>query len=370
MYKSFSVRNFCGLRDLKIDSLERVNLITGKNNMGKTALLEALSLHARPNDPGSVHILSLLRGRALRDAEDLFHSLFIRFNPKSEIHLEAYGDWGANSRTLHIKLVRSDVTEQPLTASTAELQHQDYMSYVSQPPYEDRIEFAYTDETSETFLSAGRIVETRSTDGKVGITLLSKTIQTRHVPSALIFLASGQRPTHREDAERFGRIEIVGKQKRVEAIVKLLEPCLNRLTVVPHASTSMLYADLEGYERLLPLALLGDGMVRLLSLAVAIGNAENGIVLVDEIENGLHHTVMKKIWSGIAQFAREFNVQIFATTQSWECIRSAHEAFSEDELYDFRLHRLERVKDTDDIRAVSYDQETLDIALKKELEVR
>ena len=111
-------------------------------------------------------------------------------------------------------------------------------------------------------------------------------------------------------------------------------------------------------------------MARLSSIALAIGSTRNGVVLVDEIENGLHHSVMKKVWGGIAQFAREFNVQVFATTHSWECIRSAHEAFSEDELYDFRLHRLERIKDTDDVRAVTYDQETLDIALKKELEVR
>ncbi len=63
-------------------------------------------------------------------------------------------------------------------------------------------------------------------------------------------------------------------------------------------------------------------------------------------------------------------MQLIATTHSEECVRSAHEAFSSDELYDFRLHRLERVKDSDKIRAVTYDQETLDIALAKGLEVR
>ena len=111
-------------------------------------------------------------------------------------------------------------------------------------------------------------------------------------------------------------------------------------------------------------------MARLFSLAVAIGNAAGGVVLVDEVENGLHHTVMGNVWTGIAHLTREFNVQLFATTHSEECVRSAHEAFKEYKLYDFRLHRLERVKDTDEIQAVTYDQETTDIALTKGLEVR
>ncbi|MCH7744707.1 MAG: ATP-binding protein [Chloroflexi bacterium] len=149
-----------------------------------------------------------------------------------------------------------------------------------------------------------------------------------------------------------------------------MEPRLEHLTVITRASTPTLHVKLKDHDRLIPLPLLGDGMARLASLALAIANSEDGIVLVDEIENGLHHTVMKKVWSGIAQFAQEFKVQIFATTHSEECVKSAHEAFSAGEEYDFGLHRLERVKDTDDIRVVTYDQETLEAALELGLEFR
>jgi AAA15 family ATPase/GTPase len=109
-------------------------------------------------------------------------------------------------------------------------------------------------------------------------------------------------------------------------------------------------------------------MARLASLVLAIGNAPKGVVLVDEIENGLHHSILPKVWRAIGEVARQFNTQVFATTHSLECIMAAHRAFSESERYDFRLHRLERINET--IRAVTYDQETLEAAIETGLEVR
>jgi len=101
---------------------------------------------------------------------------------------------------------------------------------------------------------------------------------------------------------------------------------------------------------------------------LAIGNAQNGVVLVDEIENGLHHSTLPNVWQAIGEVARQFKTQVFATTHSLECITAAHQAFSASERYDFRLHRLECTDET--IRAVTYDQESLAAAIKTGLEVR
>jgi predicted ATP-dependent endonuclease of OLD family len=77
---------------------------------------------------------------------------------------------------------------------------------------------------------------------------------------------------------------------------------------------------------------------------------------------------MAKVWTAIAQAARAADVQIFATTHSWECITAAHQAFSESDTYDFRLHRLDRIGE--DIRAVTLNQKMLDTAIQSGLEVR
>jgi len=90
--------------------------------------------------------------------------------------------------------------------------------------------------------------------------------------------------------------------------------------------------------------------------------------LIDEIENGLHHSILPRVWQAIGAAAQEFNTQVFATTHSLECIAAAHKAFMESESYDFRLHRLER-KD-EKIRAVTYDQEDLNSAIETGFEVR
>ncbi|MCX6022329.1 MAG: AAA family ATPase, partial [Chloroflexi bacterium] len=104
------------------------------------------------------------------------------------------------------------------------------------------------------------------------------------------------------------------------------------------------------------------------SLALAIASARDGIVLIDEIENGFHYSIMPKVWQAIASFSRQFNVQVFATTHSYECIQAAHEAFEADSVYDFRLHRLERVKGK--IKAITYSQGALNASLEADWEVR
>ena len=92
------------------------------------------------------------------------------------------------------------------------------------------------------------------------------------------------------------------------------------------------------------------------------------MVLIDEIENGLHYSVLTQVWQAIAKAARQNDVQVFATTHSWECIRAADEAFAAEEPFDFRLHRLDRIGDA--IEVVSYDQEGIEVSLTTGLEMR
>ena len=105
-------------------------------------------------------------------------------------------------------------------------------------------------------------------------------------------------------------------------------------------------------------------------MLLAISTTENGIILIDEIENGLHYSIQTKVWKAIAEAAHEFNVQIFATTHSYEMIHAAHEAFQGREPFDFRLYRLGRNKDNNDIRVVSYNKEILNATIENNFEMR
>jgi hypothetical protein len=184
-------------------------------------------------------------------------------------------------------------------------------------------------------------------------------------PSGIFFSASS-RPL-REDAERFSNLERVGRHEEILLTVKFIEPRIKRLAVLVTGGVPLINADI-GLRELVPVPHLGAGFVRLLSILLAIRSFPGGLVLIDEIENGFHHSVMRKVWAAIGEAARKEDAQIIATTHSWECIQAGHEAFLQVEKYDFKLQRLEVVDNR--IEAISYDKKTLDAALRAELEVR
>jgi AAA15 family ATPase/GTPase len=131
--------------------------------------------------------------------------------------------------------------------------------------------------------------------------------------------------------------------------------------------TSVIHGDI-GLSRLVPVPLMGEGVRRLLSILLAIFHTPGGVVLIDEIENGLHYSVLNNIWKAIGKAARAASVQVFATTHSRECIRSADESFSESGADDFRLFRLDR--NNGEISVVTYDHEMIEGALAMSLEIR
>ncbi|MBI5586017.1 MAG: ATP-binding protein [Deltaproteobacteria bacterium] len=183
-----------------------------------------------------------------------------------------------------------------------------------------------------------------------------------------VYINSWRLGIKEEEIKRFSELRIKNMDQMVLKALQKMEPRLDRLEILSPVGTSMIYGYLKDYNEPVPLPLLGDGIRRVASLVLAIGAARGGVVLVDEIENGIHHSAMKSIWEVVAEAATTFNTQIFATTHSQECIQSAHEVFRSQENYNFRLHRLDR--DGDQIRAVTYDQESLEGALSIPLEVR
>jgi len=363
MYKSFKVRNFRCFRELELNELELVNLIAGVNNVGKTALLEAIFLHCGTYNPELVLRINAFRGieiMAFRLGYWIEHPLssyFNQFDVTKTIELSGkhttVGCWTVRLRTLEKALqggasiidgssISHDTGEpgRVLSSSeTAKVLELEYEKGDKRTKYHlilDK-EGVHVDPSPpappfQTFFQGDRV----------------------HIPSS-------------EQARLYGNLEIRGEQNDVLEALKMVEPRLKRLAVVAVAGGSMLHGD-TGMGRLVPLPDMGGVIDRLLNFILYIGNAPNGVVLIDEIENGLHHSIMSDVWKAIALAARQSNTQVFATTRSWECIRAAHEAFTSSEKYDFRLHRLDKFND--EITVVTYSQRSLATSLEAGLEVR
>ena len=127
-------------------------------------------------------------------------------------------------------------------------------------------------------------------------------------------------------------------------------------------------AKIEGQVRPVPLKSLGDGAVRLFGVALALANSPDGFLVIDEAENGIHHSVQRDFWKMVIKTAYENNVQVLATTHGWDCVEGFAQAATESAEVEGALVRLEM--NGDGIRAVEYSEEELRVIAVQRIEVR
>lgn len=349
MLNTLSIKNFRGFRDLTVEPLDRVNLIAGKNNVGKTALLEALYLLLAPRIPGT----QLMRGlQALKINQfDKWRWIFHQQIFHTEIEI---GTSDSNNVTRTLTIGWYHIDEEWLQLPLP-------LRYRETPNQPFTLRFQYVDNSgaregsTSIDLSQGDFNPHRGRPRPASF----------NIPIVMLPSSFTHSPT--EYVRIFSDLVAHGRQELIIDTLRLMEPRLANLSVLVLTDIPMVYAELDSKE-LIPIAQMGEGVGRIFSLLLNIASVEGGILLIDEIENGLHHSVMPNVWKAIAIAARSTDVQIFATTHSWECIQAAHEAFSKSEVYDFRLHRLDRVGD--DVQAVTYNEATLETSVAMGLEVR
>lgn len=183
-----------------------------------------------------------------------------------------------------------------------------------------------------------------------------------------VLVPSSNRTYTSENPDRFSDLKRNRKHHILIDALKVIEPRLETLELFTDDGEPTIYGYI-GLNEPIPLSSMGEGIDRVTSIILAMGSASGGVVAVDEIENGLHYSVMKDVWQAMAVAAREFDVQLFATTHSLECINAAHEAFQEADPYDFRLHRLDRLA-SGKIQAVTFDRDLLQSAKEANFEIR
>ena len=377
MYTSFTIENFRLFDWLTVEPLSRVNLIAGQNNVGKTALLEALWLHAGQNNPELAQRLNLWRGLPGSEPGELFSDLFREYNTDSPIKLTANRDGESGSRTLTITCKPRTELATPMHSARIQPRRSPTESI-----FDDEIVFEYKDGSGnqsqarawiETAPLALDLPAPPNVHLEGNIAALRIEREASNIDrNASVFMQSLSRNVPQELATRFGRAEIKGHLEDVQEVLKLLEPRLRRLAAVPIAQgPALIYADI-GATRIIPVALMGSGFVRLLELTLAFVEVSNGSILIDEIENGLHYAVLQDVWQAINQLSQKFNVQVFATTHSYECIQAARAAFKSNEFDDELTYiRLQRNRQTQRVECVAYDDiAAFDYAMEYSREVR
>lgn len=109
-------------------------------------------------------------------------------------------------------------------------------------------------------------------------------------------------------------------------------------------------------------------MRRILALALAVNQVPGGILLIDEVDTGLHYSVMGDLWRSLVEAARQFDIQVFATTHSLDCINGLSWLHRNrpDLAEDVSLQSLDRRLD----KAVAYEPDQIQVAVEQQIEVR
>lgn len=360
MFRTLSITNFRGFKQLKVDGMERINLFVGMNNVGKSALLESVFLLAAPMNAELSLRLSAFRGLdqfQASEIEDVWGWLFYGKDAKQQIALDLATE-NLKHRSLKMKITERKVTRtnQGKKKGPASVGRSRSLQTTSKSAVPMELLLDYKTET-------GASGEARAYFHEGGVAFEHGKLSS--FPSSVFVTARiGYAP---ENAQRYSKLQESMKEDEIIPSLQLLEPRLTRLTLLATGFGSMLHGDI-GIGRLVPLPMMGEGIGRLLTLLLAISEAKGGLVMIDEIDTGLHYSILSKVWSAVAKRAREAEVQVFATTHSWECLKAAHDSFSSSSIYDLRVHRLDRRDE--EVKSTTYDMEMTEAALLSGLEMR
>lgn len=381
MIHTLRMQHFRCHRDIELRNLGQINLLTGMNNTGKSVALEALFLLSFSLYPATaLEQLKHLRGFGRNgDQDEFLDSLFYEWDATQEIviaaeerpvnalHDERSARLLPGWRTLRIRSVLDEEvnpaafdfsTDPPGIIDEILIYHVRDLIFHFEPPSGEPVKLS---------LRRGNLSAPEK-DSFFG----SSRRRTRPIRSnneyTITFIPAGRMTSQEQEAQRYSRLEVMGRQQEVLAILQVVEPRLQRLVVVATSGRSVIYGDL-GASRLVPLSTMGDGITRVLTIALAIANARSGLVLIDEVESGLHYSVMVDVWRMIAEAAQRLHVQVFATTHSDECIRAASEAMPSPTLEPvLKLYRFDRTPTG--TRVVDYSAGELVAAIASEQEVR
>lgn len=367
---SLEIKGYRCFEHLTIEKLGRVNLIVGKNNVGKTALLEALWIYATRGKMAT--LISLLFSR---DEISLYYENFsssqagnVRFQ-KEDLMLETgnlfFGrpKLDANSK----ELIYISSNDSSVSVNTTRMIDEDGK------PTKDLSIFEQIWRVRPT----GLIIVSNLTED--GVEERSEFYSFENLQSLMLEPSPINLPSNFVKSQILDNQSLVkiwdealreGLEEKAIRFLQIVDPKIEYVNFVGRSeNTALRYpiASNGGSSKRVSLKSYGEGLTRLLGIALALVQCKDGVLLIDEIESGLHYSILPDVWKLIFKTAKDLNVQVFATTHSKDCIEAFAQA-AYDSPEDGMLIRLERQGEK--IVAKTIEEERLVDAVNYDVEVR
>ncbi len=354
MIHSFKLRAYRGFAGYELSGLARLNLLVGRNNSGKTSLLEAIQLWVSGGSPEVLWATAERRGELAREDEPdsprerlaLIGHLFHGHRPAVGADLLLSADVAPPSSSVDDGRSAREL-RLALEAGEAGIE-------LAVGPPERRL--ALTPELGLSHADARRARSVEVNGASDAVLVTTDSLDQR----AFRALLDGVVLTDEED--------------HLIRALQSIEPRLERIVPLSGATSGGwrssgrggVVARLRGVEARVPLGSMGDGIWRLASLALAMVRARGGVLLVDEVDTGLHYTVMDSMWRMVRDAAERLDVQVFATTHSRDCLEALAMVCDDPPACPIAIHRVEAGAD----RSTAFDADQLRLAAERGIEIR
>lgn len=383
MLDSLHIKNFRCFEDLTIPSLGRVNLIVGKNNSGKSTLLDAIYLYANSGNIWAIQKVLTERNEfplldtpqqsspfsasqpnnQTRMAFDALANIFSKNNNSNicliasknksgetiSINLEKTTDIENSKKKYNIKSVPSYYNpaqtsqEQPLQEGFLVTKTQTNKIYTELTNYVASVPYTITHDLSQTNFNIPII------NNKVIGTYL-------YYETSL--------------ADIWSKLQDDGKDLKINELLKIVEPNIDRAYYTVDGKIAKIQIRNNGTQTLKS---LGEGVSRIFQLFILAYASEGGILIIDEIENGLHHSIQAAVWKQLFEATKKLDIQVFATTHSEDTVKAFCKVAVADEEIDGKLIALARSAKTSNegqIFPIIYEEDKLQTFIEMGMEVR
>lgn len=346
MIESLKIKNFKNLNGLEIPHLSQINLISGQNNVGKSTLLEAIAIYTNPSQ--IIKILSERDEYPLYKEENETERINQNTNAFSSLFTDRKDEVSENN------IIEISDKENTLSIQFS------YFSPKTDIEYIKKVITITRQNKTVSILHLNSPIDSLNqrlgidNDSNIIIKLNTEPIGTEYI------------------ANFFDNIALTEKEDNVIEALQIIEPNLNKLAFIAESQYRFRrpIVTLKGSNRRFPLKSMGDGINHILSIILALVNCENGCLLIDEIDNGLHYSVQENLWKVIFDLAKKLNIQVFATTHSNDCINSFTEVLKEENNASIGgFYRMQKRK-SGKIELVEYNAEELNSVSEHNIEIR